>query len=60
MKTKERKRFERRYGLIGHTSMSSDEGMAACGFLGLFMTRKVVRSLSKVSRTNENDHSTGK
>ena len=30
--------------------MLNDEGMAACGFLGIFMTWKVVGSLSEVSR----------
>ena len=32
-------------GLIGCTSMLNDDGMAACGFLRMFMTRKVVGSL---------------
>ena len=37
-------------GKIGHTSMLNDECMSACGFLGIFMTQKVLGSLSEVSR----------
>ena len=35
--------------LIGHTSMLNDNGMAAYAFLGIFMPRKVLGLLSKVS-----------
>ena len=30
--------------------MLDDEGMAPCGFLEIFMTRKVLGSLSEISR----------
>ena len=30
--------------------MLNDDGMAACNFLGIFITRKVLGSLSEVSR----------
>ena len=30
--------------------MLNDDSMATCGFLGIFMTRKVLGSLSEVSR----------
>ena len=36
--------------LSGSTSMLNDDGMAACGFFEIFMTRKVQGSLSEVSR----------
>ena len=34
---------------IGHISVLNNDGMAACGFLGILMTRKVLGSLSEVS-----------
>ena len=36
-------------GIICPTLMLNDEGMAACGFLGIFITPKVLNSLSEVS-----------
>ena len=36
--------------LIGHTSVLNDDSLAACGFLGIFITRKVLGSVSDVSR----------
>ena len=42
-KAREVKRANRR------TSIQSDYGMAACGFLGIFITRKMLGSLSEVS-----------
>ena len=35
--------------LIDRTSMLNDDDMAAYGFLGIFMTRKLLDSLSEVS-----------
>ena len=37
-------------GLICCTSMLNNDGIAACGILGMFMTLKVLSSLSEVSR----------
>ena len=48
--TRKRRRYRRQNGLIGCTSMLNDDGMAACCFLGIFMTQKVPGSLSEVSR----------
>ena len=36
--------------LIGFTSVLNDDNVAACDFLGISMTRKVLGSLSEVSR----------
>ena len=47
--SREPRRRGRRNGLICHTSMSNDDGMPTCGFIGIFMTRKVLGSLSEVS-----------
>ena len=46
-KTRERGRRNR---LIGLTSMLNYDGMTACGFLGIFMTQKVLGLLPEVSR----------
>ena len=32
-----------------NSSMLKDDGMAACGFLGIFITQNALASLSKVS-----------
>ena len=40
----------RRNRLIGRASMLSNDGMAICGFLGIFVAQKVLGSLSDVSR----------
>ena len=40
----------RQNGLTGRTSMLNDDGMAVCGFLAIFMTRKNLGLLSEVSR----------
>ena len=42
----------RRNGPIGRTSVLNDDGMAACGISGIFMARKVLASLSEVSRNS--------
>ena len=42
--------LHRRNGIIGRASVMKDDGMAACGFLGVFMTQKVLGLLSEVSR----------
>ena len=39
-------------GLTGHTSVLNDDGMAICGFFGIFMTQKVLGILSEVSRNS--------
>ena len=36
--------------VICRTSMLNDDGLAACCFLGIFMTQKLLGSLSEVSR----------
>ena len=41
--------FWRRNGLVVRTSILNDHGMAVSGFSGIFMTPKVLSSLSKVS-----------
>ena len=45
-----RRRCGKRNGLIGRVSFLNDDGIAACGFLGIFMIRKVLGSLQEVSR----------
>ena len=48
--SRERQWRGRRNGLIGCTLLLSDDSIAAGGVLGIFMTRKVLGSLSDVSR----------
>ena len=48
--SKERRRRVRQNGVINHISGLNGDSMAACGFLGIFTTRKVLDSLSEVSR----------
>ena len=47
---REHRRRGKRNGRICLTSISNDDGMAACGLLRVIMTRKVPGSLSEVSR----------
>ena len=42
--------LRRRNGVTCLTSIFTDDGMAACDFLGTFTTRKMLGSLSEVSR----------
>ena len=46
---RERRRRRRRKEIICLTSNLNDEGMAACGLLGIFITPELLGSLSKVS-----------
>ena len=48
--TRERPRCGSRNGLICLTFILNDDCMVACGILGIFMKRKVLGSLLKVSR----------
>ena len=50
VKTRERLRHRRRNKLVCLTTILKNNVMAACGSLGIFMTRKVLGSLLKVSR----------
>ena len=49
MHNKECRRGRGHDSLIVHTSVLNDDDIAACGLLGIFMTRKVLGSLAEVS-----------
>ena len=48
-KSRERQTQGRQNGIIDRTSVLNDDSMAVCGFLGIFMARKVLGSLSEAS-----------
>ena len=48
--TRKRVRRRKRNRLIGRTSTLNDNGMAACGFLGIYIPQNVLGSLPRVSR----------
>ena len=50
VKLREVRRPWRLNELIGRTSTLNDDGMASCDCLEIFMARKVLGSLSEVSR----------
>ena len=46
---RDRRRDGMQNGLMSRASVLNDDSMASCGFLGIFMTRKALGSLSEAS-----------